>query len=483
MELTPEMEAWLASNRLLFEDYILRRALHDVEWRASLLTVIKPEDFLSMEMACLAGALGDALYVARVLGIDLPAPLTVPYLQSYIAAYGRKHVQDVTKEEAELALSRSGDMLLNPWPEVWEFCPVYLERWLTNSRASRYSRAYNTYEMQDASILSRKIESDLVQVRSIVGGEDMDEMALFSAGGVEDFKSRRSTGIPALNKALRGGWANGECYLFFSGTGGGKSIIAGQVSANEVQTNGYPLVVSTELTTAAYLTRIISCTCSIDIDLIGDCLSTDALLSLVSQKKPAQVDQVQRAIQTIMSRLVVIYVPPNQEGTVRETLEWALGRFRAIWKQRGYDIPKPTLLVYDWIGDAADKGLREGAGSAERSKKWEDAGSEVDNLCRAQDIPIVALTQAVNGAEHFPYLTLKEIGVGKGLAKKFTAAIGITNLIDKEALKEEMSENPNAKAVTLDEQKFCLCKARIGKQMAIPVKREFHFQRFSMLAR
>ena len=110
---------------------------------------------------------------------------------------------------------------------------------------------------------------------------------------------------------------------------------------------------------------------------------------------------------------------------------------------------------------------------------WEHAAHGCVKLAEDADIPIVVLAQAVNSSQRKRVLLNDDIGISKGIGKNMVAVIGITNMADSAGVKAAeagLAEAPKSKI--LDNQFFCMVKARKGMEEDIPMKREMKYQRF-----
>lgn len=99
-------------------------------------------------------------------------------------------------------------------------------------------------------------------------------------------------------------------------------------------------------------------------------------------------------------------------------------------------------------------------------------------------IPTLVLAQAVNDAQLKAVLTINDIGISKGIGKNMVAVIGITNALDRAgvtAAVKGQAEMP--RSMILEDQLFCVAKARKGEGHNIRVRRKFLFQRFEVKPR
>lgn len=139
----------------------------------------------------------------------------------------------------------------------------------------------------------------------------------------------------------------------------------------------------------------------------------------------------------------------------------------------------PTWVCLDWLGSVADVGPAGGANSNNRAAAWESSANGGVKFAEESRIPTLILAQAVNDAQLRRILTINDIGISKGIGKNMTLVVGVTNTIDKAGVAAaERGQRDMPKSMFLEDQFFSVCKARNGEGAAIPVRREFHYQRF-----
>jgi hypothetical protein len=138
----------------------------------------------------------------------------------------------------------------------------------------------------------------------------------------------------------------------------------------------------------------------------------------------------------------------------------------------------PTFMALDWLGSMADVSGG-GGSSSDRAFAWEMSAHSCVKFSEDTGIPLLVLAQAVNDAQLKRVLTLTDIGISKGIGKNMTAVIGVTNTMDKAGVAAAMKGQADMpRSMILDEQFFCLAKARKGEGNNIAVNRDFRFQRF-----
>jgi hypothetical protein len=110
---------------------------------------------------------------------------------------------------------------------------------------------------------------------------------------------------------------------------------------------------------------------------------------------------------------------------------------------------------------------------------WEASANSCVKFAENTGIPTLVLAQAVNDAQLKRVLTISDIGISKGIGKNMVLVVGITNSMDTAGVKAAINGKADMpKSMILDEQFFCVSKARKGEGSNIPVKRNFRYQKF-----
>lgn len=250
------------------------------------------------------------------------------------------------------------------------------------------------------------------------------------------------------------------------------SVCAGQVGWHNAFTGGDTLILSTEMRAIDYIVRIASNACNIKISLIKDCLNVGQLRQVIATGDPAALSRLEIVIATIKDRIRIVKLHPDQGLSARAVMEQESQAYEHLTGRR------PTLVIFDWLGRIADSGGSKN--SSDRVMMWERAADSCVQFCEVSGIPALVLLQAVNDAASKSILSLEDVGISKGVFKQFTMAFGITNTIDKAAVKQALltGELQASMRTTLDKQTFCVVASRRGESTYIPVTRQFLYQRF-----
>lgn len=471
--LTEEMVLWLTTNHGSYEFYLLHTLFHDKLHRAKKMSVLGPEDFEFDAHVLTYRALQNAVTLGRQVGVDLPTP---PSLLEMIG-----HVASAEKELKSLSLdpgvAKDASViianLMNPtFREHWYLVDPYFSDWLTSGRAKKYARKAAIASLVNTTDLVSVMQQDKAKASAAAAGDDNDAMEKMMSDENEEMVERRSTGNSALDDCFGGGWCPGDCYLIFSGTGGGKTICVCQCAWHEANTGGHVLIISTEVAECKYVGRIVSNACSIYIGDIKDCANFAQLRSIVSRKYPEKLDQLNHVLRVIYERIRIVRIDSDEGLQVRAVME----RETAIFESKKGR--KPTLGFVDWLGTMADVN-QTGKGSSDRIVAWELSAAGAVKYAADSNIPWAILAQAVNDAQLKGTLGLSDIGIAKGIGKNMVVVVGITNTLDVAALKAAVLEGGDAPVgMTKDDQYYCVAKAREGEGTIIPVRRQFGYQRF-----
>jgi hypothetical protein len=473
MVLTPEMATWLTNSRETYEFYLLHSILHDPLRRSTMLAVpVNPDDFAKEVYELAMAAIVTAHKVTRAMGIKFPDVPTPGFMQSYVESACRTAGADRDDTADTLALMVE---LCDPkYKEQWYCVPHYFEAWYGSVQGKRIARKIQMADIPDMAAAVTQVQRSMAAASSAVSFDEIDEMDEVTDGATFEMIQRRSTGIEGLDLCLNGGWGPGECYLAFGGTGAGKSLMTGQCAWHEALTGGYPLIVSTELRAREYISRMVSCAASIPINLVQDCGNFVQIRSAVASAAGLAFREkaVSEVLSKIKSRVRIHKVSADDGMDARSLLDREIEKYHA--KMGVY----PTWVALDWLGSMADVGGG-GRGTSERAMAWEISANGCVQFADKSGIPTLVLAQAVNDAQLKRVLSLPDIGISKGIGKNMVMVVGITNTMDMAGVKEAtMGRAEMPSSMFLEDQFYCVCKARKGEGAHIPVRRDFRFQRF-----
>lgn len=470
-----DMKQWLIDNREDYEFYLLHAILHDPLRRSALMsTPLKPSDFRSEEYAIIVGGIARAIKITNLFGKEFPAPPSPEFLRTYIESAAREEASEDSVIEGAMKIVEE---LQDPsFTEQHYIVSPYFEAWYGSVRAKAAARKIQMDVVPDVRGAMQIINNALTAAQLASCTEEDDEMNQVMDGTEETVAARRPTGIKGLDLCLNGGWGDAECYLLFGGTGGGKSIAAGQCAWHEASVNkGYPLIISTELRAKEYVARIVSNACSIKIPLIQDCANFKQIRQAVAADPGSafRLKKVDEVLKIIRERLRIAKVSAEEGLDARAIIE------REVLKYENAVGHRPTWVCLDWLGTMADVGSGGKQTTSERALAWEYSANGCVKFADVSGIPTLVLAQAVNDAQLKRVLTLGDIGISKGIGKNMILVVGVTNSIDTAGIKAATTgkaEMPSSMFLT--DQFFCVCKARKGEGRNVPVRRDFLYQRF-----
>lgn len=475
--LTKEMIQWLTDNRDTYAFYLLHAMMHNPMVRAAMLGVpVTPDDFELEEQALVCGALTNATKIMNAIGHKVPSPPSYEFLRSYLEVAARTESSDDDTVKRAIALIR--ELQDESFIEQHYCIKPYFEAWYSGIRAKKAARRIQRDVIPDVHLQIGEMQRAINSAAMAVNDGENDLMDDFLHGKQLVRLARRSTGIGEFDRCLNGGWGRGECYLLIGGTGAGKSIAAGQFAWWEAfANNGWPLIVTTELTPREYASRTVSNAAGVPINIVQDCENVDQILQDVGSNPMSayRLPKVEEVLAKFAERIRIHKVSPEECINLQSLLEREIMRYEA---KTGHH---PTWVCLDWLGSVADVAGNGGkGGTSERAMAWEMAANSGVKFADTSGIPTLILAQAVNDAQLKRVLTINDIGISKGIGKNMVVVVGITNTIDKAGiLAAERGKSDMPKSMILEDQFFCVCKARKGEGLNIPVKREFLFQRFA----
>lgn len=474
MKSNAEMRQWLTTNRESYEFYLLHGVFHDPLLRSAIMAApLSPDDFRRESYAVVVSALIKAISIASRIGRAVEFPPKPEFLRTYVESAARELASPSEDVEEALQLIRE---LQNESFKSEHYCvSPFFEDWYSAGRSKRAARRLQLEDIPDVKGTLDEMQRAISSAARASRAQEDDDMYQMIHGDDMELVHRRTTGVSGLDESLNGGWGPREAYLLFGGTGSGKSIAAGQCAWHEASVNkGYPLIVSTELRAKDYIVRVVSNACGIKIPIVQDCLNFKQIRQAVSRDPSAtfKLDKVEEVLDIVSKRIHVAKVDSDDgldaKGMLeRETLKFS-DKFGVM----------PTWVCLDWLGTMADIGSA-AKSSSDRALAWEYAANGCVKFADESTIPTLVLAQAVNDSQLKKILQLGDIGISKGIGKNMTLVVGVTNTIDIPGIKAAATgKSDMPKQMFLDEQFFCICKARKGEGRNIPVMRKFLFQRF-----
>lgn len=467
-----ELLEWLAANRPSYEFYLLHKMTHSALFRNRAAVRLVYEDFSDEVHQLVFAAMQHACKLTEKLPRSvLPEKLGWSYLESYAKAVNAKEdIIDMDLAAGHIVSLSEALYALEPHNQHWHIVEPYLVTWLSDVRARRYAQQGLASQVMNTAELIDTLQRDRTTAKSLQSDQLSDEyhQALYGSG--EELVERRSTGFPALDTCFNGGFGEGEAYLFFAGTGGGKTALCSQLAAYDIMHEGRTLIISTEVPPVKYMARILANLTSTDYGKLSKLRTLSQMIGFILSERPFVAELVDKIKDALMHRLRVYRVDGGDGLTGKQLIKLEIDRFV---EEVGH---MPKVVHFDWLGDVADQAGS--TSSSERSAAWELAAASMVQSSIEHGIPHCIYAQAVNDAELKRILTNRDIGVGKGISKRMTVAVGITNTIDQKEVLAAMTEERDIPPPYMKEQMFCVTKSRDAEGLFVPVKRDFKYQRF-----
>ncbi len=473
MTLTPDQLLWLSTNKDGYEMILMHALLHDPARRSAMLGIpLMARDFGSVSLSAILDGLKLAESVMGRMQTSMPFPPTVEQLQTYMLAATKEKDAFVAEDDLPGALQVLEELQSPHRKEQWYFLDTYFPTWLASVRVKAYARRAQMNPIADGAAIAAAIDQDVRKASAAIFSQETDGMYQALYGTSETGKLRRPSGFAALDEATGGGFGDSECYGLFSGTKGGKSVCAAQIGYFNAFSGGDTLIISTEMLAIDYIVRIVSNACNIKISLIKDCMNVSQIRQLIVMNDPPALPRFEILLQLIKERIRIVKIHPDQGLGARAIMEQETLNYERLHGR------KPTLVIFDWLGRIADSGGAKN--SSDRIMAWERAADSCVQYCEVTGIPALILLQAVNDAHTKHILGIEDIGISKGVFKQFSMGFGVTNTVDKAAIKQALMSGALADTMktTLEDQLFCVVATRRGEASYIPVKRQFLYQRF-----
>jgi hypothetical protein len=286
---------------------------------------------------------------------------------------------------------------------------------------------------------------------------------------------RVSTGLAALDEALGGGAARGEASLGIATTGGGKTVLAAQISAVMATQSRSPLNQAWQpgqartLCKVCYITtepsqkhhkletRIASNMGNIPYKLIKDGFDRERLTE-------PQIRQFQQVRELLGEGNLMFHEWDKERG-----FSDPLGYMRSIVDEAEQLMQGLDVLILDWVGGA----LPESSADHKRHA-FQTTGDGFCDIVGDRNLIGHAFAQAHVSYINKLHLDGRAISECKSLSQNFTSQYGLTTLTKPEG----DVTGAGGKSPYAETQYIYLGKSRAGEGGCITVRRNFDFQRF-----
>ena len=354
--MTREMTEWLAANIEPYERFLLHSLLHHPDTRTRLLDIVTHKDMSSDAMSLAIAGLKVAVAVHELIGTELPFPPDLSAMLPHLRAAAAQH--DFGSDDIRTAMQLLLEMQDPALASTLVYVEPYFTSWFTTVRAKAVARSAQRNVVVNADRMVETLQHDIEQASKAFKRETDRDMDYVMDGDEDEPMERTPTGVPGLDESMNGGTCDGEAYGIFAPTGGGKSILAGQLALHRITRKKHALIVTTELQPYEYIGRIVSAALSIPISMLADCTTVNAMRKAIkaSPKYGRKIDEFEDIIKLIRTYLRIVKIDPEEVKSA-----------------------PPTLVILDWLGSLADKngGSERILSSSERSAVWEIAASGI----------------------------------------------------------------------------------------------------------
>lgn len=370
-----------------------------------------------------------------------------------MAGYDAKniHVEDVPQCVALLSDIRSSIPLNEALVTVVNTFTDWEARRKTEIYASRFRNSTQTPKdfisntmraLQDINESNKKTSSKLADWLAI------DEPAI---------RRIHLTAMPNIMQAVGGGFGNTEHTMFCLPSGGGKTVLACQISTL-LASNGYKaLLVTTEQPPGELAPRMVSSMCRIPFKLIKDGMNYERQLS------GDYLQSYKANIPLIKDNVFIEDWSTSCNKTVSVDLEQ---RVKTLKASSGCDV-----VILDWIG-----GVLGADASRDRDNLpaiYSEAAASLSMLARRQDVHCVSFAQASQDAKEKKWITSRDTQHSRTMHQTVTTFAAISAV----SAKGDKTEGN----VAADEQSMYVDKARKAIGMIRNVRRDFDYQQFTGL--
>jgi hypothetical protein len=286
--------------------------------------------------------------------------------------------------------------------------------------------------------------------------------------------------IPRLNEAISS-FRKGHAYLFIGGTGSGKTIIACQLAcAFSYSNNAFGLYISTEQKHDELYRRIISSRCSIPHRSISQGIFKD---KLTAGEKIRYLEFRQKVMLLNSGSAQFINWGNFQKQADINFIRKIEDEIDTYEADAGR---KVDYVILDWIGGAL--GSMAEAGDKTRHI-YQAAADALEELCRKRNFVAIAFAQAVPSSVNKVKIDSMDLSECKTMGRNYSAIVGISSLYSEEyarQLDQDKSKKRKDHRGGIDledaatyaiKQFLFISKSRFAEAKAIPVKREYEYQR------
>jgi KaiC/GvpD/RAD55 family RecA-like ATPase len=334
--------------------------------------------------------------------------------------------------------------------------------WLTKRRTFVLIRTHTAEAHWDPQQLLADVKAQLQGVGLVQSKDTFFEYGHGQDNRILDVARIPIPGLTGLTKALGGGLARGEGYLFISPQSGGKTVLGCQLAdtlCESVRQTG--IYITTEQGHEELEPRIVSNVCGIPFAGIKDGFDPRTF-------NPDQQRRYEEHRDRIRGRL--FFEDWNKEDRSRTIVN----DLHSVVDQRQQEMGKKIdFLIFDWIGSALGKMDKNNLDKLRFV--YQEAADTIAWMARDKGIYTIAFSQAAMGqAVNKKRIDASMIAECKNMGQNFTGVIGITAMF-----LDGQVPGDNDEPIFDPRQWFYVSKARKGVGGCTPFYRQFEYQRMA----
>lgn len=284
------------------------------------------------------------------------------------------------------------------------------------------------------------------------------------------------TSLTGLDAAIGGGFGMGETSIVAGISGGGKTVLACQLSLDFAKQGRRVVYVTTEIQPRALVARMASNYLQVDYGEFSNPADLDVTLKPGERAAKKEIQVIpprlwKDANYVEKLRLFEIEVLSNivfvdwSDAAGQSAAQHLVGELDRI-EDNGF---APEVMLFDWIGGGLDRSTTD----LDLREMYKNTADFMINVAKARSIAGVLFAQLdKTKATNKPCPGMSLVAECKSMADNAWNFIGISSLTEKNA------QNGGAFAVR---QNLYVEKARDGAAGVVPVERHFRFQRFVSL--
>ena len=273
---------------------------------------------------------------------------------------------------------------------------------------------------------------------------------------------RTPTHFKPLDRALGGGFGQGEGSLIIAATGGGKTVFATQMAALMSMNGARGVFISTEQPFQELEPRIVSAICNVPFDTIKDRVVTTKF------ERDQLMEYAKLRERLTAKTFSFVNWDADSETDVMAEVD-------SIIERAGSTMGGVDYVIFDWLGKALGKNVMHDP--ARYRLALLSGATAIVEMAKKYKLSAIAMAQGHPGrCKNNPRVDSTCLTECLTLGNDMTTIVGITTMLKPEAEKNAWSEKDEP---TFEEkQSFYMGKARKSQACKVPVVRDFGYQRF-----